>query len=347
MTNLMHEPWNWKKENLESLIGQAESIRLDFKQSKLFEDNREKIASNLSVEVSAFANTEGGIIVIGMAEKREGKARIASHIDDGVNTSLWPPERLQQLIESNVSPYLAGLRVRAISLDLTEPRAAYVIYVPQGSTAFQANDHRYYGRSEYESKSLPDYEVRLRMFRGKAPNGIVRAGRCDTKDICVLSQNLKGVLGPQHERFIEELSKPDQHPEVKLRKYEIYLVVENTGEVNLTEFKVRLDIPPENGLKLKSYSRTVKDGWLEYGGYGIPYRRQELQQATPMRVNIYPQDAYSLTSYTLYLRANENIQDEGFAINWTLYLPNTLPIRGKIEIANEFQQNEQPLPRLA
>jgi hypothetical protein len=46
-------------------------------------------------------------------------------------------------------------------------RQVFVIQIPQGSTAYQANDARYYGRSEFEAKPLPDHEVRLRMSRGR------------------------------------------------------------------------------------------------------------------------------------------------------------------------------------
>ena len=102
----MREPWNWTKENLISLLGQAESIRLEFKKSQLFSESREKIADNLCKEVSAFANTEGGTIVIGIEEAREGKSRIAKGLDAGVNSLEWWPEKLQQLIEGNVRPYL-------------------------------------------------------------------------------------------------------------------------------------------------------------------------------------------------------------------------------------------------
>jgi hypothetical protein len=93
----MREPWNWTKEDLDKLIGQAESIRLDFKQSRIFNEARERIAENLTREVSAFANTEGGTIVVRIGEKREGRARVASFIDDGVDIHTWSPERLQQL----------------------------------------------------------------------------------------------------------------------------------------------------------------------------------------------------------------------------------------------------------
>ena len=94
----MTDPWNWTKDDLEKLIGQAESIRMDFKQSLLFTQPRERIADNLTQEVSAFANTEGGVIVIGIAEKRVGKSRISSQIDNGVDIADWSGERIEQIL---------------------------------------------------------------------------------------------------------------------------------------------------------------------------------------------------------------------------------------------------------
>jgi len=49
----------------------------------------------------------------------------------------------------------------------------FIIRIPQGSTAYQANDGRYYGRSEFEAKHLPDHEVRLQMSRGKVAHGTI------------------------------------------------------------------------------------------------------------------------------------------------------------------------------
>ena len=71
----MKEPWNWTKEDLNKLIGQAETIRLEFKQSKIFDEARERIAENLTKAVSAFANTEGGTIVIGIGEAKFGSGK--------------------------------------------------------------------------------------------------------------------------------------------------------------------------------------------------------------------------------------------------------------------------------
>src|SRR5262249_20263781 len=126
----------------------------------------------ISTEVSALANTEGGELFLGIAEDRS-KRRVATSLD-GAPITL-DPQQLQQLIDGNISPYLPGIQVRRGVLSSQPDRAVFVVEVPQGSTAYQANDRRYYGRSEYEIKALPDHEVRLRMSRGKVARGEVIA----------------------------------------------------------------------------------------------------------------------------------------------------------------------------
>lgn len=312
---MTQEPWNWKREDLDNLIGQAESLRLDFKQSRLFLEKREKIAEDLSAEVSAFANTEGGTIVIGVAEVRNGKARIAASIDDGVDIHQWSPERLQQMIEANVSPHLSGLRVKGILLSNAGSRMAFVVHVPQGTTAYQANDRRYYGRSEYESKPLPDHEVRLRMFRGKVPSGIVIVTRCS-----------KNALGGRSVAELEEVSKLD---------HELELSFLNTGEINVTELKARFAYENDDGLLLASMDVSIKDGWMvspfPYGSLATPPK--------PMRVNVYPQDSYVIKTVVFSLPAGKSLEAQGLVIHWILHLPNSQPTRGAINVADEFRRS--------
>lgn len=157
----------WTETDLNALIGQPESIRREFKSGRLVEGNVEsKWIVSLSEEVSALANTEGGELFLGIDEDKKTRPRVALVLD-GVPESL-APERLQQLIEGNVSPYLPGIRVQRVRLSKIPGKAVFIIRVPPGNTAYQAKDGRYYGRSEFEAKFLPDHEVRLRMSRGKA-----------------------------------------------------------------------------------------------------------------------------------------------------------------------------------
>jgi hypothetical protein len=165
---------SWSESDLIALIGQSESIRREFKSGRLFDGNQEsKWVEQLSKEVSAFANTEGGELFLGIDEDKKSKPRVATSID-GVPSGI-APERLQQLIEGNVSPYLPGIRVNRVPLSSNPERIVFIIKIPQGSTAYQANDGRYYGRSEFEAKYLPDHEVRLRMSRGRVARGTVFA----------------------------------------------------------------------------------------------------------------------------------------------------------------------------
>ena len=120
------------EKDLLALRGQPESARLEFKSSGLL-DKPKELTESLSKEISAFANSEGGEIVIGIREKKDGKTRVADDIDEGVDASQVSVEWLQQVAQSNVSPYLSGLRVRRIALSGSRTgRAAFVIYVPQG-----------------------------------------------------------------------------------------------------------------------------------------------------------------------------------------------------------------------
>lgn len=175
----------WTEDRLQTFLGREESIRLECKSGRLLDRSPEKAAEDLSKAVSAFANTEGGFLIIGIAEEERGKLRVASRID-GVLATDWPTHRLQQLIESNVHPPLMGLRIHRVQLPQLNDRVAFVIEVPPGRTAHQAKDCRYYGRSELETKPLRDFDIRLRMERGKALHATiavsVRRGR-SAKDL--------------------------------------------------------------------------------------------------------------------------------------------------------------------
>ena len=115
----------WTEATLKTYLGGEESMRLEFKSGRLMDQNPNKVAENLSKEISALANTEGGLLFLGIAEE------------------TWPSYRLQQLLESNIYPPLAGIRLYRVPLtEFLGSRVVFVIEVPQGRTAHQAKDCR-------------------------------------------------------------------------------------------------------------------------------------------------------------------------------------------------------------
>jgi Putative DNA-binding domain len=312
----MTEDWNWTTKDLEKLIGQAETLRLDFKQSKLFNEGRENIIQNLTREISAFANTEGGTLVIRIVERKDGKARVADHIDEGIDIQKYNPEWLQQIIESNISPYIPGIRVKPIFLDSEKKKCAYVIVVPSGSTAYQSSDKRYYGRSEYESKALPDHEIRLRMFRGKYPNAVIDIVNCKTSpSSSAIRVNSEGV--PKY-------------------KFSFWIILRNIGEININEFKVLVKYKHSGDLNLglDTFQESFKDGYVT----PMPAMSEKyLGREYPQSINIYPEDEYLIHANDFILQDEELPSSSSIIMYWRLYLKDVRPIDGEINLIYKFK----------
>jgi predicted HTH transcriptional regulator len=93
----MNEPIVQTESQLLALVDQVETIRLEFKRSALLADKREDYLKVLSKEISAFANTEGGQIVIGLEEEKIGKNKKAKKVDDGLDMSDFAMESFSSL----------------------------------------------------------------------------------------------------------------------------------------------------------------------------------------------------------------------------------------------------------
>ena len=224
-----------KEEDWFSLIGQQESARLELKSPRIFE-RKEKAIEDLSQEASAFANSEGGVILIGIEENR-GKTRKAEKIA-GLDPSEITSEWLQQVIESNISPFLPGIRVFQIRLSRENTgKVGYSIVIPKGTTAYQAKDFRYYGRSEYERKALPDHEVRLQMMRGHIAQATMLVGKAQYITATKHNENLKA----KKEAFLASghIWRGGEQA-VDYDRYLVQLEVLNTSDITISDFILEL-----------------------------------------------------------------------------------------------------------
>lgn len=161
------DPLMWKKNDLEELVANQipESLTLDYKSSDALEKTDAK-RRELAKDVSAMANSAGGVLIYGVKERKGG---FPNCIDEGTDMSGIPPEWFDQVVNSLVHPRISGIGVNPIPLATNSGRVAYVLVVPQSATAHMASDHIYHKRYGTITTKMEDYEVRDVMTRESVP----------------------------------------------------------------------------------------------------------------------------------------------------------------------------------
>ncbi|HAG51655.1 MAG TPA: hypothetical protein DHU69_02565 [Deltaproteobacteria bacterium] len=312
-----------------ALLGQQESSRLEFKSARIFE-KKEKAVHELSQETSAFANSEGGVILIGMEERKEGKTRVADKIM-GIDQNEIPPEWLQQVLESNLSPFLPGIRVFPVCFSgHNSGKVGYSILIPQGTTAYQANDMKYYGRSEYEKKALPDHEIRLRMMKGRITQASVVIGESQY----ITSKEHNETLRRRKKKAIDSgrIWRSDEKEidhDTCLIKLEVY----NTSDVTIADFilELRLKSPFSTQRENRRRFRFVEHTEIIKG---------DLREKAMSREVIFPRDRVPFPNETLELRipAGQDFFSHESYLTWTVFLDNAPPCRGEFDLREVLKQ---------
>ena len=155
-------------DDIRSLIANRveENRNLEYKAAGALSDSDGK-KREISKDVSAFANSDGGTIVYGLAEYQEKERCHLPEKIDPVDRKQFTREWLEQVIQGNISPNIEGLEIEVI--DAGSDTAVYVVNVPASTTAHMAKDQRYYRRHNFSSVPMDDYEVRMVMNRLRTP----------------------------------------------------------------------------------------------------------------------------------------------------------------------------------
>ena len=156
---------DWDETDLAALIRDdaQESLTLDYKRSAALVNN-DATRRELSKDVSAFANAEGGMLIYGMVEDKH----VPTAVDVGVDRNKITKEWLEQVLKTNIHPVVDRILIKQIPLTSKGPEAvAYVLEIGQATSRapHQAADKRYYKRFNFESTPMEDYEVRDLMRR--------------------------------------------------------------------------------------------------------------------------------------------------------------------------------------
>ena len=120
----MKEAIEWAEDDILSLIKNQiqESLTLEYKRSAALNKSDNSKKSELTKDISAFANSSGGVILYGMKED----GHYPTEIDEGLDPDDISKEWIEQVVNSSVHPKIDGLRINQISIANSE-RVLYAI----------------------------------------------------------------------------------------------------------------------------------------------------------------------------------------------------------------------------
>ena len=154
----------WDEARVQQYIddGIEESLNLDYKAAGALSKTDGK-RKEITKDVSAMANSDGGIIVYGMTEQNQLPGNI-----DPVKRNEFSKEWLEHVI-GNIRPKIDGLIIHPVPIGNSTTDVVYVVEIPKSHTAHQAQDKRYYKRFNFQSVMMDDYEIRDVMNRRQHP----------------------------------------------------------------------------------------------------------------------------------------------------------------------------------
>ena len=163
------EPSGFSQRMLETFLESAveEGLNLDYKDIEAA-GNPDKLAT----VISAFANAEGGLLILGVSEKEELDER-GHVVRIRPGTITWGAkslarEKIESMLVSRIRPWVNGLRIHAIRNDANE--AVFLIDVPQSMRPpHQASDRRYHLRYNFQNLPMDHHQVEDLFFRRLRP----------------------------------------------------------------------------------------------------------------------------------------------------------------------------------
>lgn len=255
-------PPEWQKDDLQALIrdGVEEGLDLEYKRCAALK-KEEPHKDEIGRDVSAFANSAGGTIVYGMIE--DSNTHRPTGLDEGFDPSDISKEWLENVIHQRVKPKIDGVRINPVTLSgPNQERVAYVVSIPQSSTAHQAPDKKYYKRYNFKREAMEDYEVRDVMSRLKQPRLIPEFAA----------------------RFVDRSRGTDE--------YALHVTLRNSGAMCARDWKLILYIPCHMSKAVRGFGKqeTVE---IESPVFGKEWFKNPLQaEGRP----IFPDDELEVSS---------------------------------------------------
>jgi hypothetical protein len=284
-----------------------ESLTLDYKAAGSI-DKAEGKKKEITKDVSAMANSAGGTIIYGIGEYSDPNKKHLPEKITPIDRTQFPKEWLEQVI-NNIQPRIHNFVIYPVNLASGGNDVAYVVEIPQGNTAHQALDFRYYRRFNFQSVPMEDYEIRDIM------------NRLSTPDAAVEFKYKKIEGGPTN-------------------KYRLQVFVENLGVQVINNFQLEFTFPHVVGSTgtLIDYKGNIDLGLSETGDHLITYRSKSV---------LFPKEKREIGQEIVWdfevdtekyekMRILE-LKGEESTVNWTLYADNMEPQNRKVLFKTLFR----------
>lgn len=148
-----------KVEDIQNFIVKKieENVNLDYKGILILSD-MEKIARH----VSAFANTEGGLLILGVSEEKKLVGKRKERIYPGAivwTDHSYTKERLERAINGTADPPVP-LKIVPIRKSEDDPKAIFLLDIPRSNELhMHKKTHCFYKRLNFESKPMEREEI--------------------------------------------------------------------------------------------------------------------------------------------------------------------------------------------
>jgi hypothetical protein len=285
---------NWTESRLQNFITSEieESLTLEYKAAEALDRNETK-KKEITKDVSAMANSAGGILIYGISEYGDPERRHLPERLTPVDRRQYPREWVEQIIQA-IRPRIDGIVIHSVNLSSGESDVAFVIEIPQSNTAHQASDHRYYKRFNFQAVPMEDYEIRDVMFREQTPN---------------IALN-----------FLVQITATEKNLVIQAR---------NNGSAFAQYVAVFLDAPVQI-LQIIENKMNVKDGGRFYR-HRLTNLNQEY--ADEQFKSNFPLLRSMSMSWKIPLNENfDEYRAQDLALKWKIYADNALPREGRISL---------------
>jgi hypothetical protein len=296
--------FEWNEVHLKSYIDNfvEEGQQLEYKAADALK-RTDGTMNEITKDVSAMANSAGGILIYGMKEYDDPTKKHLPEKIDPINRTQFSKEWLEHVI-SNVEPKITGLLIHPVSLVSGQNDVAYVIDIPQSTTAHQARNLRYYRRYNFESLAMKDHEIRDVMNRSVVPDATVEFG-------------------------FRTLSATNSD-----HQYLLLVTVKNLGLLLINHFQLQFTFPNlrtdtsniiHKGTHISSWSESSEEFIVRYRSDMVlfPGEERELGKEIAWRYRV------NSGSYANVIRAAE-LQNNPLTAHWTLNADNMPTKRGSV-----------------